>query len=219
MTYIIYEITFALFGIALLALVMTVLNKVKNNTNTNIKGKTYVTSDWHFKHKKMLEEWDDRPKDYEDQIISKYLSTVQEQDRVIFLGDMLFQPHKYKSWFADLIRSLPGRKILIRGNHDDTKRFPDEYWEDDCGFDIVYNNYILIGSTLLSHYPIINSNPNDNRFKDKTQNLHDIFIKEECIFNLHGHTHTYVNPDKRLINCCVDNTRLKPLDITYLTYI
>ena len=91
------------------------------------------------------------------------------------LGDAAFTMEA-----IDLFKDLPGRKFLVRGNHDlcDTAAYLKVFAE-------VYG-LLKYKKFWLSHAPI---HPDELRGK----------------VNLHGHVHYSSVPDGRYFNCCVEN--------------
>lgn len=103
-------------------------------------NKIWVTSDFHFKHKWMLNrriELGLLPKgttheDFENIIVERWNSVVGENDLVIFLGDLTFEHKSAASGdyrfrrmevedytnVSNLMSRLKGSKIWIFGNHD-----------------------------------------------------------------------------------------------------
>lgn len=137
----------------------------------------YFCSDLHFGHKNIQkfrpfvkDEFDNR-----QQIIDCWSNLVTKRDDVYVLGDAAFTVES-----IDSFRDLPGRKYLIRGNHDqlDTSVYLKVFSE-------VYG-LLKYKEFWLSHAPI---HPDELRGK----------------VNLHGHVHYATIPDKRYINCCVEN--------------
>lgn len=146
----------------------TISDKVKN---------TYIITDTHFDHKGLID-LVGRPKDFEKKIIKHWQKTVKPGDTIIHLGDVALgrdaEAHEH-------IKGLPGRKILVRGNHD--KR--SDHWYETHGWDFVCESIVLdrFGHRVaLSHRPL----PNDS--------LHNIR------FNIHGHTHTMYVKDSLIAN-------------------
>lgn len=137
----------------------------------------YFCSDLHFGHKNIqkfrttcVSEEDNR------QIIKDdWKDKVRKNDVVYILGDACFTMETV----ADF-EILPGRKILIRGNHDllNTAVYL-KYFEGVYGL-LKYKEF------WLSHAPI---HPDELRGK----------------VNLHGHVHYATIPDNRYFNCCVEN--------------
>ena len=183
------------------------------NYNGEIVMATYVTSDWHFYHKKMLDGTiETRPPEYMSILLHNYDKVVCLMDTVYFLGDMCFQPFLYKEVFARTMRELKGDKHLVRGNHDDFKRFPDTFWLEDCGFTSVSTTYIILGRYLLSHFPMI---PVDARFSMETNTIKNTFDSDPSIlYNVHGHTHSKAIADGRLICACPEQTDYSPVELS-----
>src|SRR5579863_5577753 len=77
--------------------------------------KVYVVSDWHLNHAKIAT-YCDRPANFTDLIVARHNEIVKPEDTVINFGDVSIG--KKSDNVENLIRSLNGRKILVRGNHD-----------------------------------------------------------------------------------------------------
>jgi calcineurin-like phosphoesterase family protein len=100
---------------------------------------------------------------------------VTKRDIVYVLGDAAFSSDGLMS-----LSKLPGKKILIRGNHD---TLPIRDYLDV--FDEVYGLF-RYKEFWLSHAPI---HPEELRGK----------------VNLHGHVHSATLKDSRYFNCCPEN--------------
>jgi calcineurin-like phosphoesterase family protein len=139
--------------------------------------KTWVISDTHFYHEKLV----DRPKDFNEQIVRNWSNTVGPDDVVYHLGDIGFCS---KENFKNLIRGLPGVKILIRGNHD---KFPVGTYLDS-GF-VAVMDYAVVNvrhtkgikrplntyfRVLLSHMPM-EIGMGSSSFGDIDYNVHGHF--------------------------------------------
>ena len=83
------------------------------------------------------------------------------QDILIHMGDVIFDRAKE---LAGIMDSLPGTKILVRGNHDRKSGS----WYTRHGFHFVCDEF-RIGTTLFTHKPVP--------------------IREGIEFNIHGHFH------------------------------
>lgn len=136
-------------------------------------------SDFHFGHKNIggfraphhiQSEEDNRWRICED-----WRKVVDKKDVVYVLGDACFTMETIFEF-----DNLPGRKILVRGNHDglDTQVYL-KYFEGVYGI-LKYKEF------WLTHAPI---HPAELRGK----------------VNLHGHVHYAALEDKRYFNCCPEN--------------
>ena len=119
-----------------------------------MKHKTYFVSDLHFGHANVID-FDKRPwPDLESMtrdLIANWNATVTNADTVYILGD-LFWTHESAH---EVLPQLKGRKILIRGNHDEGMT---EQPEIAAQFEEIHDYLELehAGLTLiLSHYPIV----------------------------------------------------------------
>lgn len=104
---------------------------------------TWVITDTHFYHAAMVYLCH-RPDDFGEQIIANWKRLVQPEDTVIHLGDV--------AWKDITINKLPGRKILVRGNHDSKT----DTWYMENGFDFVCNSFTLNRygvNALFTHKP------------------------------------------------------------------
>ena len=77
---------------------------------------TWLISDTHLYHRKIVE-YCGRPTDHNERIWSSLEESVQEDDTLIHLGDVVW--HGKAPFMRSVIDRLPGRKkILLQGNHD-----------------------------------------------------------------------------------------------------
>lgn len=108
-------------------------------------------------------------------IMDDWHRKVTKRDIVYVLGDACFTMETIHS-FAE----LPGRKVLIRGNHDrlDTQVYL-KYFDSVEGI-LKYKEF------WLSHAPI-----------------HPLELRGKV--NLHGHVHYSTLLDSRYFNCCPEN--------------
>lgn len=122
----------------------------------------YLISDTHFKHEKMRT-YCDRPSDFTDVLICNWKNTVKPEDTVIHLGDVAIGPVEDWEW---IIPSLPGKKVLILGNHDDQRSVT---WWMRHGFDFACEG-LKFRNCWLTHRP-------------------DTSRAGGCDLNIHGHLH------------------------------
>lgn len=126
--------------------------------------KIFVITDTHFGHQ-MLIDVGARPADFEKRIIRGWEGVVSPEDMVIHLGDVWLCSRKYRK---DIICDLPGRKILVRGNH-------------DCESNSFYTNrgFVFVCRSF-----------SDKMFGLNIYFSHEPFIGSQFDLNIHGHIHS-----------------------------
>lgn len=152
-------------------------------------SKVFYTADLHLGHRRVAEirGYDD-PADHDSDICRSWRLSVSDDDWVYVLGDLGIEgSHRHA---LDLVSGLPGRKVLVCGNHDpvhpmnrDSRRFVARYAEV---FEQVvpYARRRIQGiEVLLSHYPYRADHTEPAR--DLQWRLPDL---ESWL--LHGHTHS-----------------------------
>ena len=126
----------------------------------------YCTSDWHmFKNHYKKEKNLVNTKD----IIKWCKENIGPNDIFMYLGDLCYRwaGKKDNDKVKEIIKSLPGKKILILGNHDIV---PGPEFYGDCGFDYVFEK-LEYKNIIFTHRPIDMGTYNDN------------------YINIHGHIH------------------------------
>jgi calcineurin-like phosphoesterase family protein len=143
-----------------------------------------------------------------EKIIQNYNNIISPDDIVIHLGDLSATVKPHLAEFKEILQSLNGKKILLRGNHD---HLPDNFYLD-AGFEVI-GDHMIVGDYFFSHYPLYKKSkyctPEEKR-------LIKIYEKSGCTKIIHGHTHNNVtkwDDDKFRINACVEMTNYKPLKI------
>lgn len=127
----------------------------------------YIITDTHIGHTNIVK-LANRPVDFAEQILENWKTTVTPEDVVIHLGDV--------AWHAEALQKLsemPGKKILVRGNHDTGSLL----YYMRRGFDFACDRIAmtLYGiDVLFTHEPQI-------------FHTHDI--------NIHGHLHSLAKVD------------------------
>lgn len=125
-------------------------------------------------------------------MIRRWNSVVQGDDLVIHLGDVVLS-NKTK-YFAELIKQLNGRKILVRGNHDRKSI----HWYLTHGFDFVCDNF-SIGHIIFTHRPIPKG---------------EFLAMPKYKLNIHGHNHQRKELDVRIYkNISVERTNYFPVKL------
>ena len=105
----------------------------------------WVITDTHFNHQAM-QDYSGRPEDYTTRILRNWRESVVPGDVVIHLGDVILGQDDR---LGELLVPLPGRKILVRGNHD---QHPVCWYLED-GFAFVCDQFTQDG-VLFTHEPV-----------------------------------------------------------------
>ena len=157
-----------------------------------IDKKIWITADWHFGHNNIIK-YCNRPfantTEMNNTIIKNYNKVVGKNDLVYVLGDVSFLNTVST---AEIIKSLNGFKILIKGNHD--HKTNSGYRK--MGFNEVYDKPIILNNLfILSHEPI---SP----------------LMLGGFLNIHGHTHnTSENNVHNQFSACLEMTDYKPISL------
>ena len=162
----------------------------------------YFTSEQHFLHKNIIK-YCNRPFEFSqdglikcaETIYKNYNNLIKDNDIVFFLGDVALTKSNNKEVVKQMLRTLKGHKILIRGNHDTEK---DEYYKA-CGFEHIFN-YLVLGKIFISHYEL------KYRGTQEEKEQYKILKECNCEFLVHGHIHNKPSSqdDIKRLNVCVD---------------
>ena len=112
-------------------------------------AQVWFISDLHFGHYKLMQFAGDyrHGNDYLENmqsIVDMWNMVVREKDKIYVLGDVVF----YSEHF-DILDELNGRKILVRGNHDDN--FETKEWlKFFDSVEIITGNNAQVGLTSIS---------------------------------------------------------------------
>ena len=133
--------------------------------------KIWIIADTHFYHEN-IKKFQGRPDDFNEQIIKNWNKLVKYDDLVIHLGDVIFGLNKDEK-LPSIMASLPGKKVLCRGNHD----LKPAIWYMERGFDFVCD-YFVSSDIAFSHVPL-------------TPLPLQTMINEQRVvkWNIHGHFH------------------------------
>lgn len=144
----------------------------------------YLIADTHLGHE-TLKKSGLRPLDYEEQIFFNWKRLVKNDDTVIHLGDVVEEDNLL---MLEKFVTLPGKKILIRGNHDNDSTI--EYFQRSSNFccDELVMTFSSI-KILFTHKP-------------KYRHEYDI--------NIHGHLHN--------ININSTTKLFLPIALEYMGY-
>lgn len=155
----------------------------------------WYTSDLHLGHKLVSEiRGFDSVYEHDKKLMDNWRRNVGPKDTVYVLGDISMNPYRQDCGSTPLekIDSLPGKKILVSGNHDATHpmhRDSHKHFEEHTKvFDVVTitaRRKIAGQNVLLSHFPY-ERDREEVRYKQWRLPNYNEWL-------LHGHTHT---PDR-----------------------
>lgn len=166
---------------------------------------SHFYSDPHFGHANIIAHAN-RPfadVDEMDRVLEqRYAETVGAHDTVLWCGDVSFRD---RLWTRDMLDRLPGRKVLMRGNHDGTL--------GAClalGFDAVadFMHVQIAGHKVTCcHFPPARSNAGD-RYPERRPPS-----PQKGEFVLHGHTHERGRRVGRRIHVGCDAWSYRPVGL------
>ena len=151
----------------------------------------FIWSDLHMGHANVID-YESRPYSSVEQLnealAENWRAVVTKHDRIWNLGDVALKMSK--ETLEKIIKNLPGKKILILGNHD---RGRSPTWWHDVGFDEVYPYPVIYeGFYMLSHEPL--------------------YVNKNMPYvNVHGHTHGTSSDNPQQINVSVDVINFTPM--------
>jgi len=132
----------------------------------------WLLPDPHFNHPNLVLRGN-RPEGYEGLITADWQAKVQPTDVVYCLGDVCMK--RAGEAHEQFVMPMPGRKVLVRGNHDKQK----DAWYLNHGWDEVHETLMVqvtvtgvVKNVLLSHFP-----------------QPDVHNGPRFDLNLHGHFH------------------------------
>lgn len=166
----------------------------------------FFTSDHHFFHHKVIE-YCSRPfigvKDMHAVMIERWNAVVKPLDIVYYLGDFGLS-HKHK--LREIMESLNGDKILIKGNHDGHSR---RAYIEKVGFKDVVPS-LFVHDLYLCHYPRVGDTQKEERY-----NLRRLQLDEKQ-WLICGHVHDAWRINGRDFNVGVDVNDFYPVRLDNL---
>ena len=130
---------------------------------------TWLISDTHFNHDNIAT-YCNRPANFTDLLIRRWQAVVKPGDLVIHLGDVAIGNRRK---VKDILAELPGRKVLVLGNHD---RMHGPDWWMEQGFDFACQA-LKYRNVWLTHEPSTS-------------------LADGCEVNVHGHLHNFMEKDE-----------------------
>lgn len=161
----------------------------------------WLITDTHFFHNNLMRilKW---PTDYHDQIIKNCRHLIAKQDLLFHLGDVIL--YRYPK-LKEIMDKIPGKKILLKGNHDRKS----DFWYMRNGFDFATEQIVwksTKGKVLLSHRPkqidssdiVYNIHGHFHVLNQKSGNLEEDKPSEDKLNN----TYNFYNPSTHFLLSC-----------------
>lgn len=166
----------------------------------------WASSDWHFGHAKIRQYEPTRPENFELVILERVREVVRPGDQFWFLGDLSFGRSKdTEALLGDIFRICDS--FLVWGNHDEGRTHA---FFARLGFKETFPLWAKVGTKLLTHYPLTTI---DARYPEQAASIREVFTREMCEINVHGHTHSKHSPDPRCVNVSVEARDYRPVDL------
>lgn len=187
----------------------------------------YVVSDLHINHKNIIKYCRESQFEFSEsglddmnwQLFANWNNTVSRGDTVLYLGDF--------GWFkkatpetrrkvTNLTNILNGELIFIRGDHDHVKPEAVTTWDYSAIVRHKGREY------LATHFPgdTPANYPGEGIPPEFKRNLPTNFSERWDGWQIHGHHHNswlddypLINPERRTINCSVELTGYRPLEM------
>ena len=156
----------------------------------------WVISDTHFQHENIIK-YCSRPYNstlqMDADLIRRWQNRVKPEDIVYHLGDVGYLKGSQKTfseptYIQKVIASLPGRKILIRGNHDKSPQVM-----RDVGFAVVCESMVVRVPNMNDIHVVLNHRP----LKMLPRWSGDSHYGDGPGFVIHGHIHNSTSETRR----------------------
>lgn len=158
--------------------------------NTIRRGhNVYLMTDWHLWVRKEKNKPECHKRNGFYKLIKTINDTLDKNDLLIYLGDLVDGEFENKKELEIVLKTIAGKKILVRGNND---LFSLPFYEK-CGFSKVVDSFIW-HNIIFSHIPLKNDND----------------------LNIHGHLHgckIYWVPYKNHVDVGALGGRVKPIKL------
>jgi len=172
----------------------------------------YFTADFHLFHSNIINLNPlKRKPGFEEEIFKNLLGVLKEGDTLFIVGDFAWE---LPEGFSETWLSLPGRKVLIKGNHD--WWFKDE--ELQPLFDEIYHFSHLIEvkgkKVLLCHFPSLDLRT--YRYRELQAKITEEFRGSGAELLIHGHVHW--NPYCVFCGCHLNRVKCINVNVEFHGY-
>lgn len=179
---------------------------------------TFIISDTHFGHENILRHEPVRKEalghNPDKRMVELWNRRVGRKADVFHLGDFAWKSEGIER-FAP---KLNGTKYLLRGNHDKAaatylQNGFAEVIDFSASKEAAYHIATVEGVTILfSHYPIVSDGFDEVHWPF----LSEIFEREGCDVNIHGHVHSMKLDCERCVNASVEAIGFAPVPLSEL---
>lgn len=173
---------------------------------------TFFTSDIHFGHSNIIRHCDrpfDDVNEMNERLVERINSMLNDDSHLFILGDLSFLRPSRTLGFVSRIK---GYKYLIRGNHDNIRKWSEELrnefvWIKDyheLHIQTPQSKFTKKNKICMMHYPIMSWNK-----------------QRYGTYMLHGHMHSSQDhyPDRLLYDVGVDNNNWYPVSLNEIVRI
>ena len=170
----------------------------------------YFISDTHFFHRNILKLCPIKRKPgFEELIISNLKKQLKPSDTLYHLGDFAWEDSDFllRAW-----RELPGRKVLVKGNHDWHFKNLELYFDEIVEFSTVVR--VNGKKVLLCHFP--SKDLRTYRYKELQERVTEIYKEEGCSLLIHGHVHW--NPYCVFCGCHLNGVKCLNVNVEFTGY-
>lgn len=170
----------------------------------------YFISDTHFFHRNILKLCPVKRKlGFEELILSNLKHQLKSSDTLYHLGDFAWEDSDYllRAW-----RELPGRKVLIKGNHDWHSKDLELYFDEVVEFSTIIR--VNEKKFLLCHFP--SKDLRTYRYKEFQEKITKIYREEGCSLLIHGHVHW--NPYCVFCGCHLNGVKCLNVNVEFTGY-
>ncbi|RKQ64022.1 calcineurin-like phosphoesterase family protein [Thermovibrio guaymasensis] len=145
----------------------------------------YFIADCHFFHSNILKLNPlKRRKGFEDVILENLRAVLTEDDALYVIGDFAW---KLPEGFLEKWSFIPGRKFLIKGNHDWWFREEELYLFFEEVYDFSYLLEVRGKRVLLCHFP--SKDLRTYRYTELQERVTRELKENNCSLLVHGHVH------------------------------
>jgi len=170
----------------------------------------YFISDTHFFHRNILKLCPlKRFPNFEEKILENLKRRIKSGDTLYHIGDFSWTDSEelLKSWLE-----IPGRKVLIKGNHDWHFKNLSLYFDEVVEFSEIIE--VNGKKVLLCHFP--SKDLRTFRYLELQRKVTEIYKSQGCSLLIHGHVHW--NPYGIFCGCHLNRVKCLNVNVEFTNY-